>query len=203
MDDRSLAPLHLADDLPVERVARKCAGHSQNAGIGGLRRSRGDGQWTVRPVQRDLRQIVILQQEFPDEVVVGNEHARRPGAGDPLSYDADRVGFRIGAGDEGVSDNRHGRAAIGFPDLSEFRLGVVEYVVDDLDAGERREVDVGIAIAIMGAQIAQEAEMLRPFRIGSEQGAFVVLGNAPGKQRIAYGNEVVVTKSVHQFITRP
>ena len=129
--------------------------------------------------------------------------ARRPGAGDPLSYDADRVGFRIGAGDEGVSDNRHGRAAIGFPDLGEFRLGVVKYVVDDLDAGERREVDVGIAIAIMGAQIAQEAEMLRPFRIGSEQGAFVVLGNAPGKQRIAYGNEVVVTKSVHQFITRP
>ena len=61
-----------------------------------------------------------------------------------------------------VADDTDRRSAIALPDLGELDDAVVKDIVDDLDTRLLREVDVGIAIAVVRAQITNKAEVLRP-----------------------------------------
>src|SRR3546814_12671645 len=61
------------------------------------------------------------------------------------------------------------------------------------------EVEVRIAVAIMGADIADEAQMLRPLRVARQQRAFVVARNALRKDRVADRDPVIVAMAVEQF----
>src|SRR3546814_5450513 len=65
------------------------------------------------------------------------------------------------------------------------------------------EVEVRIAVAIMGADIADEAQMLRPLRVARQQRAFVVARNALRKDRVADRDPVIVAIAVDQFVPRP
>ena len=63
--------------------------------------------------------------------------------------------------------------------------------------------EVGIAVAIMRAEVADEAQALRPFGIAGEQRAFVVARDSFREDRVADRDPVVVAVTVDQLVARP
>src|SRR3546814_7582740 len=96
-----------------------------------------------------------------------------------------------------IAHHRNRCPAIAFPNFGKLWLGIVKYIVDDLDTGARPEVNVRIAVAIMCAQIADETEMLRPLGIAAQKRTFVMPGNAFRKKRPAEDRKSTRLNSSH------
>jgi len=152
---------YLADDPPIDLIARespRAAQHCLKCAPAGhrLQCQRTDR----RAYQRSARHG--RQDDTPtiDDIILHID-ARAPGRGHQRPVDPERQPRRVRTAAIIITDDVDRRPAIALPYFAELHLRVVQDVVDDLDARAGLEVDIRIAIAIMRAQILDEAQALR------------------------------------------
>ena len=90
-----------------------------------------------------------------------------------------------------------------FPNFDKIGTRIVDQVVDHIDAGAGEEVDVGIPVAVMGADVSDERQFLAARGIAAQKRAFVMPTQSLGKDGIGYRYIVVLPLTADGFILRP